>query len=263
MNLPGVLLLTGLLCWSLALLRVAISLLDVSSATRCDLLRAGLSAASYLPLWCWLRVGLSLGAGMVGLWSMQRFWPHYQWSWLFGCFAGLWLGWRLPAAVLNWQAQRRERRLGLGATQLVERLVVALLCGAEPAWALQRALTRSRDAELGSIMLRLIAQPLMEMPVAGIRARRSSSRRGQQMNSFLSDWQVVSAVAPPVVRGLARVLRRASRRSATESDVERLKLTLQSWSRSYASGAYDWQVIPPEPKVHQLEDRSAIVFNSM
>lgn len=262
MNLPGVLLLAGLLCWSLALVRAAIALLDASE-TRRDLQRAGLSAAGYLPLWCWLRVGLSLSAGMAALWLMQRSWPQHEWGWLPGGFVGLWLGWRMPAAALSWQAQRRERRLGLEVIRLVERLAVALLCGAEPLWALQRALTRSRDAELGTIMSPLLAQPLLGVAAAGARARRSEARRRQRLGPPWSDWQAANAGAPAAVRGLARVMRRASRRNATESDVERLKLTLQSWSRGYATGAYDWQVTPPEPKAHELEDNSTIVFNSM
>ena len=262
MNLTGILLLAGLLCWSLALLRAAIALQD-ASATRRELQRAGLTAPCYLPLWCWLRVGLSCGAGTVALWLVQRFWPHHEWWCLPGCLVGQWLGWYLPIAVLSWQARRRERRLGLGATVLVERLAVALLCGAEPLWALQQALTRGRDAELGKIMPPLVAQPLIAVQPVGSRARRSDTWRGQPLRQQFSDLKAANAGAPAAVRGLARVVRRASRHSATESDIERLKLTLQSWSHGYAIGAYDWQIAPPEPKVQELEDHSTIIFNSM
>jgi hypothetical protein len=262
MNLPGVLLVAGLLCWSLALVRAAIALSDVS-ATRRELQRAGLSAARYLPMWCWLRVGLSLGAGMMALWLILRIWPQHQWGCLPGCVVGLWSGWYVPAAALSWQAQRRERRLGLRVTRLVERLAVALLCGAEPLWALQQALTRGRDAELGNIIVPLIAQPLIAAHRVGSRARRSDARRGQRPGMPWSDRRSANASVPAAVRGLARVIRRASRRSATRSDTERLKLTLQSWSHGYASGAYDWQVAPPEPKVPELEDRSTVVSNFM
>jgi hypothetical protein len=262
MSSPGVLLLAGLLCWSLALLRAAIALQD-ASATRRDLQRAGLTAPGYLSLWCWLRAGLSFGAGTVAMWLVQRFWPQHEWWCLPGCLIGLWLGWYLPLTVLSWQAQRRERRLSLGMTALVERLAVALLCGAEPLWALQQALTRGRDAELAKIMPPLVAQPLIAVPPAGSRARRSDTRRGQTSRLQFFDLQTANAGAPAAVRGLARVIRRASRHSATESDIERLKLTLQSWSHGYAIGAYDWQIAPPEPKVQELEDHSTIIFNSM
>jgi hypothetical protein len=264
-NLPGMLLLVGLLCWSLALVRAAIALLD-TSATQRELQRAGLSAAGYLPLWCWLRVGLALGAGMAALWLVHALWPQPEWWSLPGCFGGLWLGWCMPPAALSWQARRRERRLGRGVTQLVERLAVALLCGAEPRWALQQALTRGGDAELGKLMVPLVAEPVIAVSAVGVRARQSGARRRQRLEprwSAESDWQAANASAPAAVRGLARVMRRASQRSATDCDVERLRLTLQSWSHGYTTGAYDWQVAPPEPKVHELEDHSTIVLNSM
>jgi hypothetical protein len=264
-SLPGVLLLVGLLCWSLALVRAAIALLD-ASATRRVLQRAGLSAVGYLPLWCWLRTGFSLGAGMVALWLAQQLWPQHEWWSLPGCIAGLWLGWRVPAAALRGQAWRRERRLGQGVTRLVERLAVALLCGAEPRWALQLALTRGGDAELDKLMASLVVQPLMAVSAVGARTRHSDAKRRQRIEprcSGKSNWQAAYASAPAAVRGLARVIRRAIQRGATESDIEHLRLTMQSWSHGYATGAYDWQVAPPESKVQELESNSNIVFNSM
>jgi hypothetical protein len=259
MSPPEGLLLASMACWCLALLRAVLVLVD-GSTTRRDLLRAGVSATFNILWWRWIRVaacllcalGTTFGTTMV---PAPRWAAGSPWWLALSALAGALLGWVLPGLLLVWLARSRERQLGRAATALTEHLAVALLCGAQLQSAMGHALARCRDARLAPLLRELsAARPADEVRGAG-RYFGALARHGARR------VQPVAPALPPAVCALARVIRRASMPTADAAEVERLKRTLQSWSHDYSCGAYDWRVVPPEPRSSQLEDTSTIILN--
>ncbi len=246
MSLPTLLLLLGLACWCLGLLRAAIALMDGGAAQR-DLQRLGLTGPLAVPLWCWLRMVLSLAGAMALLRLIESLSGLQPWWWLPGSLLGAWLGWRLPPLLLQPLARRREQRLARAVAALVERVAVALLCNLAAAPALRLAL--AHDQRTG---LQRLLPPLL----------KPAGRRPRQRAAAIAALAARYAGAPPPLRGLARVLRRACGPQADAAEAERLKRTLTAWSHGYARGAYDWQLTPPEPRNHELAQHPTVEFDS-
>jgi hypothetical protein len=262
MNLPDLLLLLALTCWCLWLLRAALELMD-SGVARRELQGIGVAWPLALPLWCWLRVATSLAAVMGALLLLESFG-------LLSLCVGLplsalaaWGGWRLPSVLLAHLARRRARRLSLEVAALVDRITVALLCSVDPVPAMHLALTHSGDREL-RLLLPPLAAGRVESQAGGrpARVRKPAGPLARQSVMAAAELAALHACAPPAVRGLARVLRRATGQLDATAEAERLKRTLLAWSRGYASGAYDWSLTPPEPKDPPLEAHSTIEFDS-
>jgi hypothetical protein len=261
-SLPTALLLLALSCWCLWLLRAALALLESGVAQR-ELQGLGVAWPPAVPLWCWLRFATSLAAAMGALLLLQALGLPSPWLYLPLCSLAAWGGWRLPSLVLAQLARRRERRLSREVVALVDRITVALLCSIDPVPAMHLALAHGSDQELRRLLPPLAAGgAALHASRRAARARKPVGPSARSAIVATAELAMLYACAPPAVRGLARVLRRASGQPDATAEVERLKRTLLAWSRGYASGAYDGSLTPPEPKDQQLEVQSTIELNS-